>query len=176
MEDAVPADCMLKLFHSLNSIHFSKLMHVYSESNRKNADIQFPQEERNLALMQVEQDFYQYLKQCFFTTHGAFYAVWQQSDVYVSALRVEPFQDGMLITGLETAPEHRRCGYAVQLIGAVADILRQQGLHCIYSHVDKQNHPSLKAHLACGFDRVLEHAVYIDGSVVRSACTLQLIL
>ena len=98
---------MLKLFQSLGSIHFSKLMHVYSESNTENADIQFPYEERNLALIQVEQDFYQYLEQCFFKTQGAFYAVWQHNDLYVSALRVEPFRDGMLITGLETAPEHR---------------------------------------------------------------------
>jgi RimJ/RimL family protein N-acetyltransferase len=116
----------------------------------------------------VEQDFYQYLRECFFTTEGAIYALWSPAGEYVSALRLEPYQDGLLLEALETAPGQRRKGYAADLITAV---LQMVGETKVYSHVSKRNTASLRTHEKCGFHRVLEHAVYADGSVLTTSCT-----
>ena len=75
----------------------------------------------------------------------------------------------MLLEALETAPEQRRKGYATALIRAA---LAQVGTVKIYSHVGKRNEASLKTHIACGFRRISEQAVYADGSVNDRCCTL----
>ena len=124
-------------------------------------------EDRQIAL--AEQDFYQYLKDCFFPTFGAVYAVWMEENEYISALRLEPYKDGFLLEALETAPKHRRKGYAVKLIRAV---LAQMPDQRIYSHVSKRNVPSLAVHEKCGFRKISDSAIYIDGSVNHRACTL----
>ena len=116
----------------------------------------------------AEQDFYQYLRECFFAVPGAFYAVWVEHDRYVSALRMEPYKDGLLLEALETAPEHRQKGYATALIRAA---LQKAGSVKVYSHVSKKNVPSWKTHEVCGFQKILDYAVYADGSVLRSSVT-----
>lgn len=149
---------MLYLAKSLQQLHFGKLMEVYTESNAEKA-----------GLLQAEQDFYQYLRDCFFTTPGAVYAVWQEQGTYVSALRLEPYKDGLLLAALETAPEHRRRGFACKLIRAVLTEFAEKK---IYSHVNKRNLPSLAVHEKCGFQKISDSAAYIDGSVNERAITL----
>lgn len=117
----------------------------------------------------AEQDFYQYLREVFFPVPGAVYCIWQEENAYVSALRLEPYRDGLLLEALETAPGERRRGYAEALIRAV---LERFAPTKIYSHVGKRNYPSLKTHEKCGFRRALDYAVYVDGSVNRHCCTL----
>ena len=153
---------MLIIARNIRDLSFGKLMEVYTESTRENAEDFWPQEtpERQLAL--AEQDFYDYLNRSFFSTDGAVCAIWQVDDRYVSALRLEPYRDGLLLEALETAPDCRRRGYARELIRAVMEKYLGQK---IYSHVGKQNTASLKTHETCGFKRILEYAVYIDGSV-----------
>ena len=99
---------------------------------------------------------------------GSVYAIWVEKDVYVSALRLEPYEDGLLLEALETAPAYRRKGYAEKLMRAVQMEFPQK----IYSHVSKKNTASLAVHKKCGFRQVLDYAKYIDGSVVRNAVTL----
>ena len=91
-------------------------------------------------------------------------------DRYVSAARLEPYRDGLLLEALETAPELRGRGYAAALLRNMLE--SAPGTGPVYSHVDKKNAASLAVHRACGFRRILEHAVYADGSVLASACTL----
>lgn len=160
---------MLKLYDSMNGLRFMNLMDVYSESNRLNAEDQFDYMDINEAVIQVEKDFYSYLSQVFFTTPGALYAVWEERGRYICALRLEPYMDGYLLEGLETAPEYRKMGYASCLIRRVLE-------HCdrtVYSHVHKKNRPSLLTHKTCGFVECLDHAVYIDGSVNWNSVTLR---
>ena len=163
---------MLKLFYALKELDFSQLMEVYQEGNAENAREFYPREEENIGILLAERDFYQYLKESFFPADGAVYAVWIEEGRYVSALRLESYQDGLLLEALETHPDHRRKGYAVKLIGSVRAEMKSRGYHKIYSHVRKGNAASLNSHKACGFQRVLEHAVYIDGSVTQRSCTL----
>ena len=160
---------MLILARSLSELSFSGLMEVYAEGNRENAEEFWPNMPENQRILRAEQEFLQYLREVFFPTTGAVYCVWQVEGKYVSALRLEPYQDGLLLEALETAPQERRKGCAAALMDAV---LERCGHTKVYSHVGKWNEPSLKVHEKCGFTRIKEYAVYVDGSVNQRCCTL----
>ena len=159
---------MLFIAHSLGELNFRQLMDVYEEGNLENAAEFYPCAPKNQWPLLAEQAFHQYLKECFFTTQGARYCIWVVQDKYVSALRLEPYQDGLLLEALETLPTERQKGYATALVKAV---LAQYPDEKIYSHVGKKNLASIKTHESCGFRRILEHAFYADGSVLQNSCT-----
>ncbi len=164
---------MLCVFYNLKGLNFGQLMELYREGNRENAEFQYPGDDLNIGILKSEQDFYRYLQEVFFTTEGAFYAVWEEHGCYMSALRLEPYRDGLLLEALETHPGYRRRGYAKTLILGVLEALKESGISTLYAHVHKRNEASLRTHTSCGFRRVAEQAVYIDGSVNRCSCTLQ---
>jgi GNAT superfamily N-acetyltransferase len=147
-------------------------MDLYFEGNCENAKGKYQNDDLNVAILKVEQDFYQYLREVFFATEGAIYAVWEEQGAYLSALRLEPFSDGLLLEALETHPEYRRKGYAKKLIDAVLPNLRHKNIKAVYSHVNKRNTASLQTHISCGFQRISEQATYIDGSVTKTSCTM----
>ena len=154
---------MLLIAKRLCNLSFGSLMEVYREYNGWNGEEFFPMEtpERQLAL--AEERFYQYLQEDFFSKPDARYCIWTENGSYVSALRLWPFLDGLLLEGLETKPGQRRKGYAACLIRAVQE-------HCpagtqLYSHVSRSNTASLRLHEACGFQAIQESARCLDGSV-----------
>ena len=98
--------------------------------------------------------------------------VWVADDRYVSAVRLEPFQDGVLISYLETAPTERGKGYGRTLVKESIDCLVGQGIQRIYSHVGKKNKPSLRIHLDNGFQIHEEYAKLLDGTVSQNYYTL----
>lgn len=159
---------MLLLATKLQELNFSQLMAVYEEGNRENGELFFPDLSEGQQMIRAEQSFYEYLREGFFSVPGAVYALWVEDGNYVSALRLEPYEDGLLLEALETAPAQRRKGYAEQLMRAV----QAQFTEKIYSHVSKRNVASLAVHEKCGFRQVLDYAKYIDGSVARTAVTL----
>ena len=159
---------MLRIFTSLRNIRFGELMEVYRDSNKESAS-DWPGLPMGYALALAEQDFRQYLLEGFFPTPGAVCAAWEENGKYISALRLEPYKDGVLLEGLETHPDHRRKGYAAMLISAVQQHL---GAVKIYSHVNKRNTASMKTHEKCGFKQISDHAVYINGNVDYRCCTL----
>lgn len=152
---------MLHMARKLGELDFSRLMEVYMEGNLEKA-------EEGITLLDAEQDFYQYLREVFFATPGALYFVWTEGKRYVSALRLEPYRDGWLLEALETAPEYRRKGYGRALVEAVLEVPE---LGRIYSHIHRNNLPSIGLHEACGFRKILDYGVYIDGSVNRYTFT-----
>jgi GNAT superfamily N-acetyltransferase len=158
---------MLCIAKKLRDLSFSALMEVYMESNREKAELEFSDLSIEQGIYQAEQDFYQYLREVFFRTPGSVYCLWQENGRYLSALRLEPYKDGLLLEALETAPEYRRKGYAEALL---REALSGNGK--IYSHVHKNNVPSLRIHEKLGFRRISETAAYIDGSVNDHCCTL----
>lgn len=168
---AKPSENMGKLVvaQSLRELSFGKLMEVYSESNLENGRDLWPNETEGRLLALAEQEFYNYLQQVFFRTSGAQYLIWEADGCYVSALRLEPYRDGLLLEALETAPQHRGKGYAAALMQAA---LESAGSMKVYSHVGKKNAASLRVHEKCGFMRISESAVYADGSVDSRCCTL----
>ena len=159
---------MLKIAKTMKELSFSALMEVYLEGNRENGKDSYPEEPEGSQLMLAEQDFYNYLTQVFFPTEGAVYLIWEEQGRYASALRLEPYRDGLLLEALETAPDQRRKGYAKALLQAA---LREFDGVKIYSHVHKRNTASRRTHETCGFRKVLDHAVYADGSVLHSSVT-----
>ena len=162
---------MLIIANNLGKLHFSQLMAVYEEGNRENGAEFWPELPECQQILNAENEFFQYLQEVFFAQSDAVYCILEQDGKYVSALRLEPYKDGLLLEALETAPEYRRCGYGRKLIQAV---LEQFGNRKIYSHVSKKNAASISTHLKCGFQKILDHAVYADGSVLHSSITFYL--
>lgn len=160
---------MLLIIDKLKNLSFSRLMAVYEEGNQENAAEFWPDMEEGQRILRAEQEFHQYLREIFFPTEGAVYCIWEERGQYVSALRLEPYRDGLLLEALETVPMERKNGYATRLIAAVQEAYPNVK---IYSHVHKRNIPSLKIHEKCGFQRIAENAVYADGSVTDRSCTL----
>ena len=158
---------MLRMFTSFRELDFSELMEVYEESNRVNGAENWPRESEGMQILLAEQDFRQYLREVFFTTPGAVLGAWMESGRYVSAMRLEPYRDGMLLEALETAPDSRGKGYAQSLIRDF--VSRYPGK--IYSHIHKQNTPSIRVHLKCGFRKIADNAVYVDGSFTHKSAT-----
>ncbi len=153
---------MLIIADALYKLDFTKLMAVYEEGNRENGEEFYPDLSPNEQLLRSEQDFYAYLQTDFFAQPGDLYCIWEENGSYVSALRLESYQDGLLLEALETRPECRRRGFAECLIRAVLDTLRPEK---VYSHIGHRNTPSQAVHAACGFRKIADHARYVDGSV-----------
>lgn len=162
---------MLILAESLKDVPFGELMAVYEGTNRENARRKYGYPD-GFSLRQEEADFYQYLREIFFRTPGAVYALWEAQGHCVSALRLEPYRDGWIVSALETAPEQRRKGYAALLIRNVQLLCADRGVGKLYSHVDKHNGASLGVHKKCGFRVASDHAAYLDGSVDSRSFTL----
>lgn len=159
---------MLIIADKLRDLSFSSLMEVYYEGNLEKAREDWEDHPLPFAIQQAEQDFYLYLQDVFFKTPDVCYGVWAEGGRYISALRLEPYQDGFLLEALETNPQYRRMGYATKLVKAV---LKEYPGRKIYAHIHKKNTASIKTHHACGFSKILDYAVYIDGSVNQRACT-----
>lgn len=153
---------MLIVAEKLGRLSFGKLMEVYSEGNLENGQERWPDEAEGRQIALAEEDFYNYLQQVFFKTEGALYLIWEESGKYVSALRLEPYRDGLLLAALETNPQIRKRGFAEKLVKAALEYV---GEKCVYSHVSKTNAASLRTHEKCGFEKILDYAVYADGSV-----------
>lgn len=159
---------MLVVAEKFSQLRFLQLMAVYEQSNLENGSRLELHLSENELLLRAESSFYTYLTECFFKTPGAAYALWEVDEAYVSALRLEPYRDGLLIAALETKPDRRNMGFATELLRAVRDRWQEP----LYSHVSKQNGASLALHEKCGFQPIADHACYIDGSVSHHAWTL----
>ena len=146
---------MLKICTCFSELDFEKLCRVYGYDTDSHV-------KRN--------GLYDYLQEDFFSFKDAFYAVWIVNGEYVSALRMEPYEDGYLLEALQTVSSERNKGYARCLLETV--------LHCnridtVYAHIYKNNRASMSVHCACGFRQYLDYAKFIDGTVSAKACTLK---
>jgi len=164
---------MLKLCYRISDLDIRQLMDVYEETNQISGRVTYPGETANLQTLFAEQDFYQYLVE-FFQFPGAVYAVWAEDGSYKAALRLEQYEDGLLITALEGLPKVRQKGYGKRLLKAVVEFTRKVQPVSLYSHVSKQNIPSLALHKKCGFGIVSDKALFLDGSNHEDHYTLSL--
>ena len=80
----------------------------------------------------------------------------------------------MLLSGLETTPDFRGRGCASCLLEHLLEVIGGQGIPRVYSHVRKDNSPSLAVHKKCGFAVYKTTAVYLDGSADSRSYTLLL--
>lgn len=162
---------VFRIIYTMKELSFGKLMDVYEQSNCG----RYPNLPVHQALIQAEQEQYDYLRNVFFQIPCAVICVLQEAGRYVSAVRVEPYRDGMLLTALETMPECRNRGYAVKLLTEVQLWQEQQGDVVLYSHIDHENAASIAVHKKCGFVKISDTAAYLDGSVSCRAGTYRYI-
>lgn len=167
---------MLRTIKQPNMLPYSPMMEIYADSLRAAAKRDYPSIAENQALLQAEQDFYSYLYNDFFSVLGAACFLWELQGRPVAAARIEPYNDGMLLTGLETRPDMRNRGIAKELLTAVLHYAKQEGVMQVYSHVTKNNAASLAVHKACGFSIVSNYAVCLDGSTDGNMYTLCVML
>ncbi len=145
---------MLRVVYSLHQLSIGKLMEVYAGSTGGS--------------LRAEQEMYQYLREGFFTRPGDRYCLWEEGGQVLSALRLQTYRDGLLLEALETAPAYRRQGCARALVQAV---LAEADSPKVYVHIENGNKTSILLHEKCGFFKILDHAVYADGSVTGRAGT-----
>lgn len=162
---------MLKLFTSFGQLDITQLLRVYSQENQKNGIRFFPYYDAEKQLYHAEDNFITYLREDFFRQRGAVCAVWVVCGRYEAVLRIEPYDDGLLLESLETAPDSRRKGYGYCLVNAVLNYLQTTECKVLYSHIHKNNVPSINLHKKCGFQIVSDCARYIDGTVTQSSFT-----
>ena len=161
---------MLKIVKNTRELNITHFLRVYEESIRENS------ERFSTSVQKAEDAFLAYLEDDFFRQRDAFYAFWIVDGIYKSALRMEPYRDGLLLQALETAPDDRGHGYAEALMKEVLAYLEHTEFKVIYSHVDKQNRASYNVHMKCGFFVHSDVATYIDGTVTNKSYTLCRIL
>ena len=152
---------MLICVRTFQELDFDALMQVYLEGNRENGEDLYPEETPERQMELALRDFENYLRHDFFSNKDARYWIWSEDGVYLSALRLEPYEDGLLLEALETHPEYRCRGHAKKLIYAVMKQL-PAGTR-VYSNISKRNTPSLVTHRACGFYKLLDYSVDTDG-------------
>ena len=148
---------MLKVIKSMSELCYEQLLSVYSESVQGH--------EGKVA-------FLSYIQDDFFQRKDACYCLLVVDDTYKSALRLEPYRDGLLLQALETEPSARKMGYGFSLVKSVLEYFSGTTYKCIYSHVKKSNVASLKLHRKCGFQTVSDTAVLLDDTVTANYYTL----
>jgi len=164
---------MLRVASSMNQLNFRQLMNVYQESNQKNGAVNYPRLSAPEQAIRAEDEMYRYLRDCVFATKMGFCGIWELDGLYVSALRIEQYRDAWLLTALETLPEVRNKGYGTLLVRGVLSYLEEMGTATVFSHIAKGNGASIAVHKACGFDQVLDYAVFMDGSVTQAYSTFR---
>lgn len=163
---------MLVDIKRFSDIDTTALIAVYSQTIHQNAykfHRNHADHERSIL---AEEQFIDDLRD-FFQLPNAKVFLWQIDDRCVSALRSEPYLNGVLITHLETAPDMRGRGYAKKLLASVIQYLQKLGVRKIYSHVGKQNAPSIAVHRSNGFYVQKDCATLLDGTVSQNFYTLQ---
>ena len=154
---------MLHIITSQKELAFAEIKRIYCESILEQGSRDYMGFPGNQRLLEAERDFYFYLKD-FLKQKDSFLTLWAPEKTAVAALRCEPYRDGFLIEGLETAPDSRNRGYASHLLNATICYLDSFGSVSVYSHIAKDNHRSVRVHEKCGFQKISDMAVYIDGS------------
>ena len=158
---------MIRIHWDSSALPYGAVMEIYQDELRCRAQKAYTDVSPTEALFEAEQDFYSYLSQDFFSVKGAFLVILGDA----SALRMEPYMDGYLLTGLCTAPAHRRKGLANMLLRHAISVLPE---NCpIYSHVEKSNEASVAFHKAFGFMTISDHAQLIDGTHASDYWTLR---
>ena len=159
---------MLTYISEMKSLPFFEICQVYQQSIEHSA--QALSGARSEGLWQEEQELYQELRDLFEKRNGVL-ALWRTEQGIQAALRLEKYNEGLLLQSLETRPENRRKGFALSLVSAV--LADQPRNTILYSHIKKDNIASMQLHLRCGFQAHSDMARLLDGTVTNQFITLK---
>lgn len=160
---------MLVIVDSMQKLNWDALSYIYAEGLRLRGEKAYPHLSENEQILRAQEDTYYYLRDEFYSNKNAYYAFWLAYDTWTCALRMRPYQDGMLLDALETAPAHRNQGFAKLLLQSVLNQLPQHTK--VYSRIMRKNKASINVHLQCGFTKHKPYAVLLDGSFYLNADT-----
>ena len=152
---------MIIVADSIRKLDFSKLTALCGEEIQQIRKAYFNQFDLSEGLIKAENDFYHYLKASFFAV-GGLYFIQTEGERYVCAVRFDPYEEGLLLNALVTAPEFRRRGYAYGLLRYAFEYITDKN---IYSHVSVRNIASLNLHEKLGFSLIYDYARMLNGSV-----------
>lgn len=140
----------------MEEIDGRKLMDLYREGNEENIDYFYPgAEDRAAALVKIEEDFLEYLREDFLGRRKGCYYILEREGTWVSALRLYDVWEGVFyLEALETHPAYRRKGYACELLDSLLEELKKGGAFKICDNVGRKNEASLATHRKCGFSIV----------------------
>lgn len=159
---------MLKIIRSTGELNMNQLLTVYAESIVKAGMVLHPNlsewEQLRICEDEFREDVFSFMRM-----DNTCIAVWLEGEMYVAALRLEPYADGALLTCLETAPHFRGVGKATALVSAVLE--NCDGV--LYSHVHKNNGKSLALHMRTGFKIISDNGKLLDGTVSNRYYTLR---
>ncbi len=147
-----------------------KLAEIYRESLARQGGECYPDETEFRQIALAEAQLGSFLREDFFQKDGICCCLWLECGKPVSALRLWRDSDGVLLEGLETAPEYRGHGFASRLIAAVQEKCPSDVP--IFSHVNRKNTVSLSIHRKLGFRTVRQSARCRNGEV--SCCYITL--
>ena len=128
-------------------------MDIYSEGNLENTDYFYPEiENKQIAVEKVEADFLKFIETDFFSKENNTYQILEEDGLWVCALRLYHIKSNLYyIEALETRPEFRKKGYALELLSCVIEALKAKGSFQLFDCVSKKNIASIKTHEKAGF-------------------------
>ena len=151
---------MLIEFSEMKEKEMYRLAHeIYVEASLEIAKEKCPKQENLPEAIREEEDYFVGFLKRFMENEKNGYYVLEADGKWVSALRLTELDGFYYLEALETAPEHRRNGYAAALIDEVISLLQKRGQVVIRSNVNKSNVASLATHKKCGFRIELENGV-----------------
>ena len=156
----------------VSKLKYALIMELYEDDNRMTADQEYAGLPANEALLLAEQDAYGYLAEVFFAVPSAFMVILESDGKYVSGLRLEPYMDGWLLTGLMTHASFRRRGCASALLHYALGQL--PAATKVYSHVEQSNTCSLRFHKKYGFQLHQTWARMLNGGILHNYWTFLL--
>lgn len=128
-----------------------KLMDIYAEGNRENAEYFYPELPLTEGIAKEEQKFVTMLRETFFPKPENTLFVWEMEEQWVAALRLTRLDGFYYLEALETKPDQRKKGYGKALLEAVCKELTARGCVTIRDCVAKRNEASLRTHCSAGF-------------------------
>lgn len=151
-------------FSAMDEKNMYRMVHeIYSEASYEIAKEKHPEVEKiedlEEAIKAEELYFMEFLKKFMSKTQSKYYVLGVNGQ-WVSALRLTEVEGFYYMEALETAPEHRKKGYASQLISEVIALLKTRGEVIMRSNVRKTNEASLVTHKKCGF--VIERDIALN--------------
>ena len=152
---------MLLIAKSIKELNFSKLVYLYRVDVEKNRKMYYSHLEPNEGRLCAENDLYHYLRDVFFGQSKGVYYICEEQGVYLSALRLEGYEDGLLLNALVTDEDHRNKGYA----SVIFEEIRHSVSASVYSHIHRKNAASIGLHCKFGFEKHKDYAVLLDGTV-----------
>ncbi len=135
---------------------------LYAEDIEKERKRNYKDFSLTEGLLRAQEDYFQYLREMFFSQYGGKLFVYEEEGRYLSGVRMEPFRDGVLLSCLVTSPEARRKGYAYNLLHFALEMINGTS---VYAHIHSRNIASIRLHEKLGFSVLHDYAYMLDGSL-----------